>query len=175
VWLAEKNNSVYNKEIWRPAAGATLATTFSRAKTLLGVVFFAACRHRATPTLAKRNFPGCQLTAREFKKRTRATLALQISSAKQPFITELPFTENVSLHGVRRRWFGATFSGCDVGARFATTKGGSVAQHPATSGLAKASQYFCGPNCIGGISTAGSSSAEPLQDAWAAHLANTRP
>jgi len=30
-----------------------------------------------------------------------ATVALQVSSATQPFITELAFTENVSLHGVR--------------------------------------------------------------------------
>src|SRR5882757_2054422 len=35
------------------------------------------------------------------QKRTRATVALQIASAGQPFITELAFTENVSLHGVR--------------------------------------------------------------------------
>ena len=35
------------------------------------------------------------------QKRTPATVALQISSAKQPFITELAFTENLSLHGVR--------------------------------------------------------------------------
>src|SRR5882672_3645971 len=35
------------------------------------------------------------------QKRTPATVALQISSAQQPFITELTFTENVSLHGVR--------------------------------------------------------------------------
>ena len=35
------------------------------------------------------------------QKRTPATVALQISSAKQPFITELAFTENVSLQGVR--------------------------------------------------------------------------
>jgi len=35
------------------------------------------------------------------QKRTPATVALQVSSAKQPFITELAFTENVSLHGVR--------------------------------------------------------------------------
>jgi PilZ domain-containing protein len=35
------------------------------------------------------------------QKRTPATVALQVSSAKQPFITELTFTENVSLHGVR--------------------------------------------------------------------------
>ncbi len=35
------------------------------------------------------------------QKRTPATVALQISSAKQPFITELAFTENFSLHGVR--------------------------------------------------------------------------
>ena len=42
------------------------------------------------------------------QKRTPATVALQVSSAKQPFITELAFTENVSLHGVRvateRKW-----------------------------------------------------------------------
>jgi len=35
------------------------------------------------------------------QKRTPATVALEISSATQPFITELAFTENVSLHGVR--------------------------------------------------------------------------
>jgi hypothetical protein len=35
------------------------------------------------------------------QKRTPVTVALQISSAKQPFITELAFTENLSLHGVR--------------------------------------------------------------------------
>ena len=35
------------------------------------------------------------------QKRSPATVALQVSSAKQPFITELAFTENVSLHGVR--------------------------------------------------------------------------
>jgi len=35
------------------------------------------------------------------QKRSPATVALQISSEKQPFITELAFTENVSLHGVR--------------------------------------------------------------------------
>jgi len=35
------------------------------------------------------------------QKRTPATVALQVSSAKQSFITELAFTENVSLHGVR--------------------------------------------------------------------------
>jgi hypothetical protein len=35
------------------------------------------------------------------QKRTPANVALQISSAKQPFITELAFAENVSLHGVR--------------------------------------------------------------------------
>ena len=35
------------------------------------------------------------------QKRTPATVPLQVSSAKQPFITELAFTENVSLHGVR--------------------------------------------------------------------------
>jgi hypothetical protein len=38
---------------------------------------------------------------KRMQKRTSTTLALQISSAKQPFITELAFTENVSLHGVR--------------------------------------------------------------------------
>src|SRR6266481_5853488 len=36
-----------------------------------------------------------------FQKRTPATVSLQVSSAEQPFITELAFTENVSLHGVR--------------------------------------------------------------------------
>ena len=35
------------------------------------------------------------------QKRTPATVALQVSSATQPFITELVFTENFSLHGVR--------------------------------------------------------------------------
>lgn len=35
------------------------------------------------------------------QKRNAATVALQVSSAKQPFITELAFTENISLHGVR--------------------------------------------------------------------------
>ena len=95
------------------------------------------------------------------QKRTHASVALQISSAEQPFITELAFSENVSLHGVRVvterawkpgervivkscdgsirslvrviylllsfggsticRWFGATFTGWDVRARFATT------------------------------------------------------
>src|SRR6266849_9235854 len=39
--------------------------------------------------------------AQRIQKRTPATVALQVSSAKQPFITELAFTENVSLHGVR--------------------------------------------------------------------------
>jgi PilZ domain len=38
---------------------------------------------------------------KRIQKRTPATVALQISSAKQPFITELAFTENLSLHGVR--------------------------------------------------------------------------
>src|SRR5258708_36732295 len=38
---------------------------------------------------------------KRIQKRTPATVALQITSAKQPFITELAFTENVSLHGVR--------------------------------------------------------------------------
>jgi PilZ domain-containing protein len=40
-------------------------------------------------------------TEQRTQKRTPATAALQVSSAKQPFITELAFTENVSLHGVR--------------------------------------------------------------------------
>jgi hypothetical protein len=35
------------------------------------------------------------------QKRTPATVFLQISSANQPFIAELAFTENISLHGVR--------------------------------------------------------------------------
>ena len=35
------------------------------------------------------------------QKRTPATVALRISSAKQPFIAEWVFTENLSLHGVR--------------------------------------------------------------------------
>ena len=35
------------------------------------------------------------------QKRTPAKVALQITSAKQPFITELTFAENLSLHGVR--------------------------------------------------------------------------
>src|SRR6266849_6502923 len=39
--------------------------------------------------------------AQRIQKRTPATVALQVSSEKQPFITELAFTENVSLHGVR--------------------------------------------------------------------------
>ncbi len=39
--------------------------------------------------------------AQRIQKRTPATVALQVSSATQPFITELAFTENVSLHGVR--------------------------------------------------------------------------
>jgi hypothetical protein len=38
---------------------------------------------------------------KRIQKRTPATVALQITSAKQPFISELAFTENVSLHGVR--------------------------------------------------------------------------
>jgi hypothetical protein len=38
---------------------------------------------------------------KRIQKRTAATVALQISSAKQPFITELAFSENISLHGVR--------------------------------------------------------------------------
>ena len=38
---------------------------------------------------------------KRIQKRTSATVALQISSAKQPFITELAFSENISLHGVR--------------------------------------------------------------------------
>jgi hypothetical protein len=38
---------------------------------------------------------------KRIQKRTPATVALQITSAKQPFITELAFTENFSLHGVR--------------------------------------------------------------------------
>ncbi len=38
---------------------------------------------------------------KRIQKRTPATVALQIASAGQPFITELAFTENVSLHGVR--------------------------------------------------------------------------
>jgi PilZ domain len=39
--------------------------------------------------------------SKRIQKRTPATVALQISSAKQPLITELVFTENLSLHGVR--------------------------------------------------------------------------
>jgi hypothetical protein len=35
------------------------------------------------------------------QKRNTANVALQVSSANQPFITELVFTENISLHGVR--------------------------------------------------------------------------
>src|SRR5882762_8365316 len=35
------------------------------------------------------------------QKRTPTIVALQIASAGQPFITELAFIENVSLHGVR--------------------------------------------------------------------------
>jgi hypothetical protein len=38
---------------------------------------------------------------KRIQKRTPATVALQIISAKQPLITELAFTENFSLHGVR--------------------------------------------------------------------------
>ena len=38
---------------------------------------------------------------KRIQKRTPTTVALQIASAGQPFITELAFTENVSLHGVR--------------------------------------------------------------------------
>ena len=38
---------------------------------------------------------------KRIQKRAPASVALQISSAKQPFITELAFTENVSLHGAR--------------------------------------------------------------------------
>ena len=38
---------------------------------------------------------------KRIQKRTPASVALQITSARQPFITELAFTENVSLHGVR--------------------------------------------------------------------------
>ena len=45
---------------------------------------------------------------KRIQKRTPATMSLQITSAKQPFITELAFSENVSLHGVRvvteREW-----------------------------------------------------------------------
>ena len=41
--------------------------------------------------------PDCQ----RIQKRTPATVALQISSANQPLIAELVFTENLSLHGVR--------------------------------------------------------------------------
>ena len=40
-------------------------------------------------------------TEQRTQKRTPATVALQISSPKQPLITELAFTENVSLRGVR--------------------------------------------------------------------------
>ena len=41
-------------------------------------------------------------TARKrIQKRTPASVALQIASARQPFNTELAFTENVSLHGIR--------------------------------------------------------------------------
>ena len=38
---------------------------------------------------------------KRIQKRTPTTVALQIASAGQPFFTELAFTENVSLHGVR--------------------------------------------------------------------------
>ncbi len=41
------------------------------------------------------------IDCKRIQKRTPATVALQIISAKQPFITELAFAENVSLHGVR--------------------------------------------------------------------------
>ena len=40
-------------------------------------------------------------TEQRTQKRTPATVALQVSSATRPFITELVFTENFSLHGVR--------------------------------------------------------------------------
>ena len=39
--------------------------------------------------------------SQRIQKRNPASVALQISSANQPFITELAFTENISLHGVR--------------------------------------------------------------------------
>jgi hypothetical protein len=38
---------------------------------------------------------------KRIQKRATTSVALQITSARQPFITELAFTENVSLHGVR--------------------------------------------------------------------------
>jgi len=38
---------------------------------------------------------------KRIQKRTPATVALQITNANQPFISQLAFTENVSLHGVR--------------------------------------------------------------------------
>ena len=38
---------------------------------------------------------------KRIQKRTSTTVALQVTSVPQPFITELAFTENVSLHGVR--------------------------------------------------------------------------
>jgi hypothetical protein len=38
---------------------------------------------------------------KRIQKRAATSVALQISSARQPLITELAFTENVSLHGVR--------------------------------------------------------------------------
>jgi PilZ domain-containing protein len=45
---------------------------------------------------------------KRIQKRTPVNVALQITSARQPFITELAFTENVSLHGLRvvteREW-----------------------------------------------------------------------
>ena len=39
--------------------------------------------------------------SQRIQKRTPATVALQISSANQPLVAELVFTENISLHGVR--------------------------------------------------------------------------
>src|SRR6266481_1629843 len=38
---------------------------------------------------------------KRIQKRTPTTVALQVTSVRQPLITELAFTENVSLHGVR--------------------------------------------------------------------------
>lgn len=39
--------------------------------------------------------------SKRIQKRAPTSVSLQISSSEQPFITELAFTENVSLHGVR--------------------------------------------------------------------------
>jgi hypothetical protein len=41
------------------------------------------------------------IDGKRIQKRTPATVALQVTSAKQPLISELAFTENFSLHGLR--------------------------------------------------------------------------